>query len=205
MPPSRGLAASPLARLSAGLIGLIALVATLSGCAGREAVSPAGDGTGYVAGSGVLTRFPVAVRKVAPAVTGTTLDGATLRLADYRGRVVVLNFWGSWCPPCRAEAPALAQAARDTKASGVAFVGINVRDEASQARIFTARQHTPYPSLLDRYGEVTVRFSPSVPPQAFPTTLVLDRRGRIAASVFGEITYTRLMPLLRSVAAERAA
>ncbi len=205
MPSSRGLTAFPLARFCAGLVGVLAVGLTLSGCAGREAVSATGDGSGYVAGSGVLTRFQAADRKLAPAVTGTTLDGAALRLAAYRGRVVVLNFWGSWCPPCRAESAALAQAARDTRASGVAFVGINVRDDASQARIFSARQHTPYPSLLDRYGEVTVRFSPTVPPQAIPTTLVLDRRGRIAASVFGEITYTRLMPLLRSVAAERPA
>ena len=197
-----GRAASALPRVS---VGLIALALAATGCVGRDAVSSAGDGTGYLAGNGTLRRYAVADRKPAPNVSSRILDGAVLRLADYRGQVVVLNFWASWCPPCRAESAALAQAALDSKASGVAFLGVNFKEDASQARIYTARQRTPYPSLTDRYGEVTVRFSPSVPPQSIPTTLVLDRRGRIAASVFGEITYTRLMPLLRSVAAEGSA
>ncbi|MEP6462648.1 MAG: TlpA disulfide reductase family protein [Frankiaceae bacterium] len=203
MRPFRGRAASfrPWVRLSAALL---AVVLTATGCVGRDAVSSADSGGGYIAGSGALKRYPVGDRKAAPDVSGRTLDGTMLRLADYRGRTLVVNFWASWCPPCRAENAALAQASRDTKASGVAFLGVNFKEEASQARIYSERQRTPYPSLLDRYGEVTVRFSPSVPPQSIPTTLVIDRQGRIAASIFGEITYTRLMSLLRSVAAERA-
>jgi thiol-disulfide isomerase/thioredoxin len=203
----RGLAASSagIPRRPIGLlIGLLALALT-AGCVGREAVSSAGDGSGYIAGSGTLKRYPVADRKLAPSVASRTLDGTALNLASYRGKVLVLNFWASWCPPCRAEAPALAQASVDTRASGVAFVGINFKDDASQARIYSSRHRTPYPSLFDRYGDVMVRFSSSVPPSSIPTTLVLDRRGRIAASIFGPVSYTSLMPLLRSVAAETPA
>ena len=187
------------------LMALTAVALTATGCMGRNAVEGTGSGSGYIAGSGTVRQYAPADRRAVPNVSSRTLDGTAVSFADYRGRVLVVNFWASWCPPCRAESKALAQAAQDTKPSGVAFLGVNFKEDASQARIYSERQGTPYPSLSDKYGEVTVRFSPSVPPQSIPTTLVVDRQGRIAASVFGEITYTRLMPLLRAVAAERPA
>lgn len=182
---------------------LVALAA--GGCVGRSAVSATGSGRDYIAGSGTVRHYAPAARKPAPHIRGTTLTGTALDLGGYRGDVIVLNFWASWCPPCRDEADGLAQAYVDSKARGVRFVGVNFKDDASNARIFTATRKTPYPSLLDRYGDLMVRFSASVPPSAIPTTLVIDRSGRIAASVYGPVTYTAIMALVTSTASERAA
>jgi peroxiredoxin len=185
--------------------GLVALALTATGCVGQNAVSATGDGSGYVAGSGTVRRYAEGHRRAAPTVRGATLEGTTLDLSTYRGHVVVLNFWASWCPPCRDEAAGLAQVERDTAARGVRFLGVNFKDDVANARIFTQRRQIPYPSLFDRYGQIMVRFSASVPPAAIPTTLILDRSGRIAASIYGPVTFTRLAPLVTSVAAERSA
>lgn len=186
-------------RLPIRLAALAALVLT-AGCVGRGAVETQ-PGRSYIAGSGVITTYAVAERRMAPTPAGTTLDGRRLDLADYRGKVVVLNFWASWCPPCRDEAPGLAQLARDTAARGVRFVGIDLKDDLANARAFVATHKTPYPSLFDRYGQLTVQFGRSVPPQSVPTTLVVDRTGRVAASVYGAVTYDRLRTLVEQALA----
>lgn len=173
-----------------------------SGCVGARAVDQtSGNPKGYLAGSGVITTYDEGDRRPAK-LSGRTLDGGSADLASSAGRVLVLNFWASWCPPCREEADALAAVARETRALGVDFLGINVRDDDANARAFIARRRTPYPSIVDRSATLTVRFGRSVPPRAVPTTLVLDRRGRIAASIYGAVTYSRLAALVRAIAAE---
>ena len=77
-------------------------------------------------GGGVITTYAVGHRKAAPEISGTDLDGKPLDLAQFKGQVIVLNFWASWCPPCRAEAPALQAVSSETKSLGVQFVGVDV-------------------------------------------------------------------------------
>lgn len=187
----------------AGLaVATVTVAGLLAGCVGTPAVvQSAGSAQRYVSGGGAIRIVPASRRLVAPVVSGTTLDGRHLSLASYRGDVVVLNFWASWCPPCRDEAPSLAQIARQTAPLGVRFVGINVKDDLANAQAFVRLQRTPYPSLFDRDGRIALQFGRTVPPEAIPTTLVIDRQGRIAASVFGAVTYTRLLTVVRQVAA----
>jgi thiol-disulfide isomerase/thioredoxin len=145
--------------------------------------------------------IPVADRQPAPALSGTTLDGTPLDVSELRGSVVVLNFWASWCAPCRAEAPTLNEVASRTAPDGVRFVGVNVKDELSPAQAFERRQEVTYPSLHDQPGRLLLQFR-TVIPQTPPTTLVLDREGRIAGFFAGEVRLSELLEPVRSIAAE---
>ena len=138
-------------------------------------------------------------RPLAPDFTGTTLTGSRLSLSSYRGRVVVLNFWGSWCVPCREEAAALAVAARQYSSAGVAFLGVDVRDTTASAAAFVRNFGIGYPSVSDPGSQITLDFTSVVPIAGTPTTLVIDRTGHIAGAVFGTATYTELSDILAKV------
>ncbi len=149
-----------------------------------------------------LTRYRGADRRPAPEVAGKTLDGGRLALADLRGHVVVVDVWGSWCVPCREEAPDLARVARETHDKGVRFVGIDVRDNAAAARAFVRRYEITYPSLFDTDGSLLLAFDGIIPVSAVPSTVVIDRQGRIAARVIGKTTYRTLRGVIDDVLAE---
>jgi peroxiredoxin len=149
-----------------------------------------------------LSRYRVADRRPAPDVAGSTLDGERLSLADLRGHVVVVNVWGSWCVPCREEAPDLARVARETRAQGVRFVGLDVRDNPASARAFVRRYGITYPSLVDSNGSLLLAFDGIIPISAVPSTVVIDPEGRIAARVIGKTTYRTLRGVIDDVLAE---
>ena len=176
------------------------LAATLAGCSSDE-VGASGD-QGFVSGRGIITTLPVAERKAPGEVAGETLDGEPIALSDFAGQVVVVNVWGSWCAPCRAEAPMLAEAARDLAKDDVAFLGIDSRDPSrSAAQAFVRRFDLPYPSIYDQQGETLLAFRGTLNPNAIPSTVIIDREGRVAASVLGEITRTTLYDLVEEVVA----
>ncbi len=113
-----------------------------------------------------------------------------------------MNFWASWCPPCRSEAPALEQVAADTRASGVQFVGVDIRENgASDGVNFVNTHHIDYPSFADQSSRIALDFR-STGVQSPPTTIVIDRQGRIAARGLGEMTYSQLLSVVQKVAAE---
>ncbi|MFL6157010.1 MAG: TlpA disulfide reductase family protein [Marmoricola sp.] len=173
------------------LLALLLVLVTTAGCStgGRST----GD-KGYVDGSGVITLLPVAKREKPGAVSGTTLDGAEVSLADYAGKVVVVNVWGAWCPPCRAEADDLAEAARRLQPSGVVFLGINTRDTSKDnALAFQRARKVPYSSIYDPGGRNLLAFNGTLTPNAIPSTVVIDARGRVAASIIGELTSPRTL------------
>lgn len=174
------------------------LVVTLAGCS-SDTVGSSGE-QGFVSGRGIITTLPVAEREAPGEVAGKTLDGEQVALSDFAGKVVVVNVWGSWCAPCRAEAPMLADAARDLADDGVAFLGIDSRDPSrSAAQAFVRRFDLPYPSIYDQQGETLLAFRGTLNPNAIPSTVIIDREGRVAASVLGEITRTTLYDLVEEV------
>jgi thiol-disulfide isomerase/thioredoxin len=189
--------------LLAGLLALLAAGAT--GCADDGRVQPAAAEAGFVQGDGVVTVIPPEDREPAPDFSGPLLDGGTFDLADHQGEVVVLNVWGSWCAPCRAEAPALVAVAEATQDDGVQFVGVNTRDTTTAAQAFEKEFDVPYGSVVDSDGRLLLAFRDTLPPAAIPSTLVIDREGRMAARVVGPITQTSLADLVDEVAQEPAA
>jgi len=180
----------------AALAGSAALLAgVLSGCSGSS-IGSSGD-QGYVAGKGIITSVKASERQRPGTVSGTTLDGASTSLSDFRGKTVVVNVWGSWCPPCRAEAPMLAAAARDLARKDVVFLGINSRNpERAGPRAFERRFKVPYDSIYDPGGRTLLAFHGTLPANAIPSTVVIDPQGRVAASVIGTITRTTLYDLV---------
>jgi thiol-disulfide isomerase/thioredoxin len=180
---------------------LIAVAVLLAGCgAGASADGP---DPGYVTGPGVVSQIAPADRTALPRVTGHLLDEGQFDSADYSGTVLVFNVWGSWCPPCRAEAPALQAVWEETREQGVQFVGVDVKDNDAAARAFEREFGITYPSIVTAdSAPVLLAFRASLPPSAIPSTLIVDRDGRVAARIVGATTYTKLRRLVDDVLAE---
>jgi thiol-disulfide isomerase/thioredoxin len=183
------------------LLLVVVCLAALSGCGtGHNAVDQTGGGNRYVAGDGRTIVYPVADRKPAPQVQGSTVDGGTFDLASVRGHVVVVNFWASWCAPCRLEAADLEAVHLSTKDSGVDFVGVDIRDVRDEAKAFVAGRVT-YPSLFDPAGRVALRFA-DVPPMTLPATLIVDKAGRVAVVIRAGVDQQALGTLVKQIGAE---
>jgi thiol-disulfide isomerase/thioredoxin len=183
---------------------LLAALAAAAACTGTNAVSQDVAGSnGYISGDGGLSYAAPGHRTAVGRVDGSLLDGASFDLSSWRGKVVVVNFWGSWCQPCRDEAKALDGVYRQERSHDVEFVGIDVREDRASAEAFLQAHHIGYPSLFDPSSVLALQF-PGLPPNATPTTIVLDRDGRIAARQSGEILFTQLRDVVRRVLAEPA-
>ncbi|MFD7555894.1 MULTISPECIES: TlpA family protein disulfide reductase [unclassified Streptomyces] len=163
----------------------LASALTLTACTGGDGKPNGSSGGGYVTGSGGIARVAQGERTEAPKLDGETVDGSTLDVSTLKGKVVVLNVWGSWCAPCRAEAPHFAKVAKELADAGkdVAFVGINTRDSSKQtAAAFESDFGITYPSIYDPVGKLMLRFPKgTLNPNAIPATVVLDKEGKIAA------------------------
>ncbi|WP_226920578.1 TlpA family protein disulfide reductase [Georgenia subflava] len=191
--------------ISGGLGAATAFV--LAACApGRTPQSPAaaaaGSDAGYVAGDGTFATWAPDERAAPISLVGTTYSGEELDLADWRGDVVVVNFWYAACPPCRAEASDLRDIHTDYTPQGVKMVGINPRDGVGTAQAFERTFEVPYPSLHDQDAGGVAAFEGLVPLQAMPSTVVLDRQGRVAARILGQIDPTTLRGLIDDTLAE---
>jgi thiol-disulfide isomerase/thioredoxin len=176
--------------LSGALAATLVVLAALAGCIGSPAPSTAAE---------IHVAAP-AEREAVPSLRGELLDGSgTFDLADHAGDLVVVNFWGSWCGPCVAEADDLEQTYLATKDSGVTFVGVNTRDERDKAKAFVVGRAT-YPSVFDPAGRLALGFS--VPPTVLPSTIIIDRRGRVAVVIRRAVLRTELEPIVTQLAAE---
>ncbi|MEU6705085.1 TlpA family protein disulfide reductase [Streptomyces wuyuanensis] len=187
-------------------VGALAAALTLSACTGDSNGKSGGGGdTNFVTGTGGISTAAKGKRTAAPQLAGKDLTGKPLDLADYRGKVVVLNLWGSWCAPCRAEAPYLTKVSEETRSEGVEFVGINTRDpQTGPALAFEKNYEVRYPSFHDPIGKLILKFPKgSLNPQAIPSTIVIDREGKIAARALTALDDKQLRSMIDPVVAEK--
>ena len=189
-------------RSSLAVVALAALL--LTSCAADSGNTNPNDvvDQGYQSGDGSLRTWAVSDRGETVALSGTDFTGAPVDSTQYAGEVVVLNTWFAACPPCRAEAPDLLEVATARAADGVQLIGINSTDDAGAALAFEREHGITWPSIADTTGAVVASLQKVVPVQAVPTTVVLDRQGRVAARVLGQVDANTLDGLIDDVLAE---
>jgi len=184
-------------RVNRSFLGVLlaVLVVLLASCSATGSA----PGSGLVQTDPGVTRIPPEERHPAPVAEGEDLQGRPLSTADFEGKVVVINVWGSWCAPCRKEAPALVEAQQQTK-DVAQFVGINTRDlDRAPALAFDRAFEINYPSIFDPSGSELLKFT-DLPPGMIPSTLVIDEQGRVAARVIGPITTNSLVQMINDIA-----
>lgn len=168
---------------------LIGATLVLGGCAANDPLAVESTEKNYTSADGTITEIPPGNRGE-PVVfdSSNTTSGTPLSSEEFLGDVLVVNFWFAACPPCRYEAPDLADLAQAYAEDGVKFLGVNVYDGLAGAQSFEKSFGIPYPSVLDADdGAVRLSFANELPPNGVPTTLILDREGRVAARVSGAI------------------
>lgn len=182
------------------LLALAALL--LTGCSSLGGTT---SDTGFVTGNGQVTRLAIDDRGPRVDHRGEDLAGDPLALSDYRGTPVVVVVWGSWCGPCRAEAPDVVAAAEALEGEAE-MVGLNIRDPSTaQAQGFVRTFDIPYRSFYSPDGKAMLPFRGTLTPNSIPSFVVLDEDGRVAASIIGELPSTdTLVELTRDVAAGTA-
>lgn len=151
----------------------------LTACSGVES----GGTSGYISGDGTVTTLTPNERQPAPVLAGEDLDGNPISTEDFAGQTLVINSWGSWCPPCRAEAPALRAVSEEYADQNVQFIGVLIKDKPAAAKAFNEAQGITYPSIQDFSGETLLGFADSMPSQAIPTTWIIDEEGRVAVRI----------------------
>jgi thiol-disulfide isomerase/thioredoxin len=183
----------------------LAAVLAIAGCSsGKDAVSQGSTFSFVAPGGKVDITYDVGKRQPAPKLSGEDLmnPGKQISIADFPGKVVVINIWGQWCGPCRAEAPELQKVYDQSKASGVQVLGIDVRDDDRQApQDFVRNRSLTYPSIYDPSGRSLLQLS-GYPRNVVPSTIVLDKQHRVAAVFLRELLATDLLPVVQRLAAE---
>ena len=192
------------------LVWLIVLTIPLTGCGSFMSSSSdttisinesdLGDASAQQATDVGLTFIAQADRENIPAIGGLDLDLESIAIADYAGKVTVVNAWASWCAPCIEETPELIATKKTTEDLGVEFLGVNVNDDLESAREFS--QALPYRSIADPEGRL-LALIPGIPPNGLPSTLIVDKNGQIAVRIIGPVTQEVLTALIREVAAEK--
>lgn len=179
---------------------LLAVSIVLAGCSTGTEAAP-GEFQFVAPGGQTEIRYDQASRGKVGALAGESLlePGRTIGLADYPGRVMVLNVWGSWCGPCRAEAPDLEFVSQQTASLGVTVLGIDVRDDRTAAVDFVTDRGLTYPSIFDPPGRSLAELG-GVPRNVVPLTIVLDREHRVAAVYLRTVRPSELIPLVQELA-----
>ena len=185
-------------------LGTLTAVLLLAGCStGSDQVDVNNGGEfRFVEGTPAGEVIPEEERASAPDFGGRLLDGAPFTSADLDGDVAVLNFWGSWCAPCRVETPEFQEVYAAVRDEGVQFLGLNVKEPSEQlALAFVERFGIEFPSLYDPRGEVALAFR-DYPATAIPSTIVLDPQGRVAAVYTGLVSQEDLRGVIDLVLEE---
>jgi thiol-disulfide isomerase/thioredoxin len=192
-----------LRRTTVRIAAVLAATLIVASCArtGADEQTRSAGQVGYPTVPRNLTRISPDQRQELPSVSGPALGGnRTISSQDYRGKVVVINVWGSWCPPCRKEAPDLQAASVETKDTAQ-FIGITSKDyDPAPAEAFLRSFRITYPSIYDPTGKVLLAFAGQLPPSAIPSTMIIDRQGRLAVRVLSEVSKITLVDMINDVA-----
>ncbi|SOC49185.1 Peroxiredoxin [Blastococcus aggregatus] len=185
------------------LLALAAVALALTGCTTGDGAVDVNNGGEFrfVEGTPRGEVIPADDRATAPEFSGTLLDGAEFSSTELAGDVAVINFWGSWCAPCRVESPEFQEVYAEVRDRGVQFLGINVKDTDQLARAFEENFGIEFPSLDDPRGEVALAFR-DYPASAIPSTIVLDRQSRVAVVYTGAVRQDDLRGVLDLLMAE---
>ena len=186
------------------LLWVVALLLVTACSTGKDAVNTGADFQ-FVSPQGKTEIFyDGADRKSIGDLSGDSLleEGKRIALADFSGEVVVLNVWGSWCGPCRVEAPEFQKLHDQTRDSGVQVLGIDVRDEQrTAAQDFVRDRNLTYPSIYDPPARTLLSLK-GYPRSVVPSTIVLDRAHRVAAVYLRDLLATDLLPLVTRLTTE---
>jgi thiol-disulfide isomerase/thioredoxin len=191
---------SALRRLSAALAAAALLA---SGCAGTSAVDQSANSQfRFVNAQSKGSLIPPVKRKPAEPFSGSLLQGGTYRSALDSGKVTLINFWATWCPPCVIETPQLDQVYRQYKSRGVQFVGIDTKEALrDQPRSFVREHAISFPIVFDESGRVATQLG-NLPVQGLPFSVLVDKRGRVAAVYTGRLAPADIEPVLNQLVAE---
>ncbi|AVH20842.1 MULTISPECIES: TlpA disulfide reductase family protein [Nocardia] len=189
-------------------LGICSVIAVTGCAAGSDSVATGGGTFDFVSPGGQTDIFydPPEARGQIGALSGPDLmaEDKVVSVADYAGQVVVINLWGQWCGPCRAEADDLERVYAATKDMGVQFLGINVRDpQRDKAQDFVIDYKVGYPSIYDPSMRTLIALGGSYPTSVIPSTLILDRQHRVAAVFLRALLAEDLQPVIERVAARR--
>ena len=187
-------------------LGVIAMAALAACSTGNDAAVYGGSFTFVSPGGQTEFSYPVDQRGTVGNLSGPDLANkdATVALSDYAGKVVVVNFWGSWCSPCRAESDDLNAAAAALAGQGVQFLGVNVKDTREAGADFLTSKQVTYPSIFDPSMRTLLSIR-GYPSGSIPSTIVIDRQGRVAHVWLQAITDPdQLISTVSQIAAEKA-
>ena len=184
------------------------LAGLLAGCSSGDDAVAQGGTFEFVAPGGKTDIYydpPDHRGRPGPIAGPELMDPArTVSVDDFAGKVVVINIWGQWCGPCRTEVSQLQQVYNATRADGVAFLGIDVRDNNRQAaQDFVKDRNVTFPSIYDPAMRTMIAFGGKYPTTVIPSTIVLDRRHRVAAVFLRELLAEDLQPVVQRIAAEK--
>jgi thiol-disulfide isomerase/thioredoxin len=185
-------------------VAAVAVVLLAGGLWAAQASGGTPNGETYVDGNPSAVLYDTGHRALVPEFSGTTLAGAPFHFASYRGSVVVLNFWGSWCAPCRSEGQTLAALSGRYGHAGVSFIGVDENDTPANAEAFEQGFGITYPSLNDPSASIAQTVSTAVLISSPPTTLVIDRTGHVAGAIFGTATYSVLDTMIGNAMTSKA-
>ena len=174
----------------------------LTACATPNASIQNSGEAGFISGDGTATFLKVEERNPAPEFTALDFNGKAINLDNYKNKVVVLNVWGSWCGPCRKEASELQELYLKNKDSGVEFIGINIRDSKVSAEKFITNFEITYPNIFDRDGVKLLGFKDTLPANAIPSTVLVDKNGKVAARQLGPIDRALVQGFISSLVDE---
>ena len=172
------------------LLALVAIIAAIKILQG----DPATAANFSLAGAS-SNPYPLTAGTPAPDFSLKTLDGQTVSLHDYQGKAVMVNFWATWCPPCRSEMPDMQNLYSELKGKGVEILAVNVQEARPPIEKFVTQFGLTFPILLDVSGDVVQQYGV----QALPTSYFIDREGRISAFNFGALNGSAIRKKLEAV------